>query len=371
MEKSVELKTLDEVVKDMPNLAEVMQQCIGQPQPNSDFTAKFASELVDGVLAKQGDLIEGILAKQGLGKRQPQYQEDGLPSLNSVSTYELVERFLATKRAANLREESIRSYRDTLMQFARAYPILPAKPEQIEEYLSKHRGENTTAKNIYIVLSLLYKFASSRLGLPNPMTRIDKPRAKPKAPQPLSVIQAKALLNAIEDDRERGLIYCLFGLGLRLKETRYLRVADIGEDIIRVVHGKERDEPMPLIPEIRDILLKLSEGKRPEDYIFRGRNGQPLSDSTIQLIIKRLFARAGIIGVRASPHTLRHSRGAITAVAGLDTVSSSRLLRHADIKQTEHYSQLNLEQLRVKEERFNPLRILDRQLGKKPDYAQG
>ena len=284
----------------------------------------------------------------------------------SVSTSKVIEQFLAHKRAANLTEASIRSYGDTLRQFARAYPTLPTKPEPIEEYLSKHRGENSTAKNIYIVLSLLYKFANARLGLPNPMTQIDKPTSKPKAPQPLTANEAQALLDAIEGDREQGLIYCLFCLGLRLKETRYLRVADIGEDTIQIC-GKERNEPLPLIPEIRDVLLKLTDGKRPEDYIFNGQNGQPLSDSMIQLIIKQLFAKAKIDGVRASPHTLRHSRGAITAAAGLDTASSSRLLRHADISQTNRYSQLNLNQLRAKEERFNPLRIL----GKKPDYTQG
>ena len=121
--ENIKFKRLDEA-KNMPDLAEVMRQW-GQPQPNSDFTAKLASELVDGFLAKHGDLIEGVLAKQGPDKRQPQYRVAGLPSLNSVSTYELVEQFLATKRAANLSEVSLRSNQDQLKPFATTSSYFP------------------------------------------------------------------------------------------------------------------------------------------------------------------------------------------------------------------------------------------------------
>jgi|GEM_PF-6892545 len=299
---------------------------------------------------------------------RPQYRP-------APSTMEVIDEFLAHKRAANLSEDSISSYGHALRVFGRRYPRLPTEPEQIEKYLEPHRGENSTAWNIYMVINMLYKFVVDRYpGIPNPMEKVQKPRKKAQAPEHLSVSQASRLLGAVQDDRERGLVDCLFGLGLRLKETRLLRVADIGDDTIRVRHGKGRDkELMPLIREIRDDLLKLAQGKGPNDFIFQGKNAQPLSDSQIQNIIKKLFDRAGIRGVRSSPHTLRHSRGVITDIAGLDDYSSKRLMRHASMEMTDRYSQLNLEELKVKEERYNPLRVLARLssgLGIKPDYAQ-
>ncbi|GAI80274.1 unnamed protein product, partial [marine sediment metagenome] len=39
------------------------------------------------------------------------------------------------------------------------------------------------------------------------------------------------------------------------------------------VHGKERDEPVPLPAEIRDALAKLTEGKDPGEAVFQGRQG--------------------------------------------------------------------------------------------------
>ena len=313
-------------------------------------------------------------AVQERGHRQGQCLQDSLDQLrvSSVSTIEVVDRFLASKRLS-VKPVSLRSYSDTLRAFARRYPVLPTEPEPIEEYLARYGSENTTAKCVYIVLRLLYDFASKRLALPNPMAKIGKPRGKPKLPQHLSFAQAQALLDAVGDDRERGLVYCLFGLGLRLKETRLLTLADIGDDTVQI-HGKERDEPMPLPYEIRDTLLKLGDGKQPQTHIFRGRQGGgPLSDSQIQNIVRDLFTRAGIKGVRASPHTLRHSKGVLSTMLGLDQFSNKRLLRHASTEMTDRYNELNLEELKIKDRQYNPLlRILNKpELGKKPDYAQG
>ena len=105
------------------------------------------------------------------------------------------------------------------------------------------------------------------------------------------------------------------------------------------------------------MLLKVVDGREPEDPVFMGQRGR-LSPDMLAYIVRKLFIRSGINGVKQSPHTLRHSRGALTAAAGLDSYSSRRLLRHADTKMTDLYSQLNFDELRAKEERYNPLRIL-------------
>lgn len=277
------------------------------------------------------------------------------------STQEVIDKFLASRRP-HIKPVSLKSYELNLRTFARHYPILPAEPEPIEQYEGRYSIENTGINNIDSVLRLFYNFAKERLGLPNPMDKIKRPRGKAKPPQHLTISQAQALIADISNDRERGLIYCLLGLGLRLSEVRRLTITDIGEDVI-LIHGKERTEPMPLLPEIREALLKLTVGKSPDEPVFKGRNGQPLSDNMIQVIIKAMFQRAGITGVRPSPHTLRHSRGVISDIAGLDDFSSRRLLRHADTQMTDRYSALNLEELRAKEEQYNPLRVLARHAG--------
>lgn len=301
--------------------------------------------------------MQPFLPTVGEAIRELERGEQGLiEPPQPVSTIEIIDKFLAAKRAGGLSEASIQSYGDTLRVFAKYYPTLPTTPEQIEEYLSRFKPDKPTARDAFIVIRLLYKWGAERLGLPNPMTKLTKPRFRTKTPDRLTDTQAKALLDAIRTDRERALVYCFLGLGLRRSEAERLNIGDIGEDTI-LVHGKERVEPMPLIPEIREALLKVAGGREPNEAVFVGQRGR-LTPDMLAYNIKQLFIRAGISGVKRSPHTLRHTRGALTAAKGLDSYSSRRLLRHANTTMTDLYSQLNLDELRAKEERFNPLRIL-------------
>ncbi|GAJ24906.1 unnamed protein product, partial [marine sediment metagenome] len=140
----------------------------------------------------------------------------------------MIAKFLASKRPY-IKPVSLKSYELNLRTFARYYPILPTEPDVIEQYLGRYSYENMGINNIDTQLRLLYNFASERLGLPNPMSKIKRPRGKAKPPQHLTIKQALLLINAIQDVRERALVYCLLGLGLRLSEVHRLRVVDIRE----------------------------------------------------------------------------------------------------------------------------------------------
>ena len=352
MEKIAQPKKLEDVVKELPTLADLGEALrnqkwdvpIGTPVVNEEFVAKFASELVDG-----------FLAKQRLGKQQ--LQKDAT-RLQSVSTIEVIDKLLAHKQAAGLAEISIASYKDMLKPFARQYPMLPTSPEPIEEFLTTKRGQ--TKVNYYSRLSALYKFASARLGTPNPMTKVAKPTFKSKEPDSLSKEQAKRLLDDIDDDRERGLVYLYLGQAFRLSEALRLNVGDIRDDII-LVHGKEREEPMPLLLEVRDILLTLADGRSPSSPVFLGQRGR-LGRDMVEYNIKQLFKRAEINGIKQSPHTLRHTFGTLATIAGCDSYSLSRLMRHkisSRTSMTAHYIHLNLDDLREKLERYSPLRLLN------------
>lgn len=338
--KNMEFKRLDEVVKTIPELTEVTSESPSLDEQRRDFTAKFASELIDGFLARQ------------------QYLKAGLPSPQSVSTSEVIKRFLASKRATGLAETSLGSYKDMLNAFARQYPLLPTSPEPIEEFLASKRGQ--TKFNYYSRLTVLYKFANERLGLPNPIKNIEKPRFKSKEPDSLNRDQAKRLLDAIQDDRERGLVYLYLGQAFRLSEALRLNLGDIRDNII-LVHGKERDEPMPLLPEVRDILLTLADGHSPDSPVFSGQRGR-LGRYMAEYNIKELFKRAEVNGIKQSPHTLRHTFGTLATIAGCDTYSVARLMRHqinSRASMTAHYIHLNLDELGEKLERYSPLRLLN------------
>jgi len=276
---------------------------------------------------------------------------------SSVATLEVVDKFLTSKRAAGLQPRSIGNYRQVLYSLAQQYPILPSSPEEIEAFLTG-KPSDSTRLSVYKVLSPLYKFASQRLGIPDIMLSLQKPRVKSKEPACLTMKQAKMVLDAIETERERGLVYLYLGQALRLSEALRLDIRDIGEDLLRI-KGKERVENMPLLTEVREALLVLAGNRGPNEPVFIGQQGR-LGRDMAEENIKRLFNRAGVTGVQQSPKIFRSTFATMALNAGCDFYSVKKLLRHSrgwDVTER-HYIHLSKEELRKTLERYSPLRLL-------------
>ena len=73
-------------------------------------------------------------------------------------------------------------------------------------------------------------------------------------------------------------------------------------------------------------------------------------------------------GVEGSPHTLRNTAGALWSTFGGDWTSNRQLLRHSAKTMTDHYSPLTIDELRAKDERYNPMLNLMRELNLATKY---
>ncbi|MBA7530602.1 Tyrosine recombinase XerC [subsurface metagenome] len=292
-----------------------------------------------------------------------------------LSTVEIVGKYLEAKKQ-KLRPASITTYGAVLYPFARANSEVPTTPEPIEAYLAPFSNENTTARHKYNVLRAFYNWLSRRgLISTNPMTMVDRPAGQADEIVPLNAEQNQVLHDFPKTDREQGYIGLMLDHGFRLSEVTRLNVGDIYNDRV-YVHGKERKEFFPLLGEVREWLLKLAGGRALDEPLFVGRQGR-LSDSQVQLGIKHLLERAGVNGVRASPHTLRHTFSTLAYLAGCDWDAVELLLRQKEKRRgvTNRYIHLSPEQrlklVREKLERYSPLRLLAKaELGEKPDFHQ-
>ncbi len=247
--------------------------------------------------------------------------------------------------------------------FARQYPQLPTDPEVLRAYLRQFKTADVpTRRDQWTALTALYKFASRTNRIKNPMLDVDKPRFKKKPGQRLSRDEAKLVLAATRTDLEWALMTCYFGLRFRRIEAERLLFGHIHSDYL-IVQGKERTEELPLLPVFHDKLLRLqrNHGHRPNDPLF------PIKGDTMAYHIKQIFKRAGIVGARGSPHTLRNTAGALWATFGGDWTSNRQLLRHSEKTMTDHYSPLSIDELRVKDYRYNPMLNLMREMGLAPD----
>lgn len=187
-----------------------------------------------------------------------------------------------------------------------------------------------------------------------------RPKHKgPKTPAPLSATQRtrqaeEAQLRAAEDRRDAELFRVLFYSGLRLGEIRALRIADITFDpamngaMLDVRHafsaGQEKPpkswEPRTVAAPrpAAEALARVLDRKHytsPDDLVFCGRRGQPLSDSALR---RRYHAAREAAGLRrVTLHGLRHAAGSILS-KGIDQVFAKTSLGHAHVSTTDRYT---------------------------------
>lgn len=109
--------------------------------------------------------------------------------------------------------------------------------------------------------------------------------------------------------RVQVLAAVLLDTGLRVAEALALTKSDVDLDnlLIDVRLGKGRKQrKVPMSLELRRRLYLWLRGATGV-YVFDTRLGVPLSIRNAQRDLTRLCKRAGITGVRTSPHTLRHT----------------------------------------------------------------
>jgi integrase/recombinase XerD len=137
--------------------------------------------------------------------------------------------------------------------------------------------------------------------------------------------------------RIQHLALLLLDTGLRIAEALALRSTDVDLDnfLIRV-QGKGRKERLiPFSLAGRKTLYQLC---RKGGYLFPTRGGT-LSVRNAQRDLAKLCERAGIRGVRCSPHTLRHSFACHYLKAGGNVEYLRRCLGHSNILTTQRYLQ--------------------------------
>ena len=273
----------------------------------------------------------------------------------SVSTTEVIE---ACLQAINVSPGTAQSYRGTWATFAKYYPILPTEPEPIEPYFKRYSNKRTAA-DVYTKLGILYRFASERLGIPNAMKPIRKPRFKAEEKRSLTLGQAKAVLETCRNDLELALVGLYLGHGLRRKEALQLNIGDIEDTEMFISDGKTKKECMPILAKTRNLLLKIADGRASDQPIFMSQFNQRLSERMTHIIVKSILRRAGI-NWGGCCHILRHSFATLTQEGGMSFPICQRLMRHSRRTMTEEYSHFSREFLKKQLETFSPVSLANR-----------
>lgn len=166
--------------------------------------------------------------------------------------------------------------------------------------------------------------------------RSDESVKTPKSlPKPIAHEHIMEALHSA-DVREKMIIMCLYGMGLRISELYDLELARLSSEWARVEgKGKKvRDIPMP--PATYSAITAFRDRCRPKRYLCEC-GGKRLSENSLRYSIRRAFAR---VGIAATPHQLRHAYATELLGHRARIADVSELLGHASMATTQIYTKL-------------------------------
>jgi integrase/recombinase XerD len=232
--------------------------------------------------------------------------------------------------------------------------ITPEDLEMYRRYLSIDR--RYSKNSLYLATMALHSFF--RFLECHTADKMKPPRRGQPMPKYISEDDMKNLIAAANANLEVLAIILTLGYsGLRVGELCALDVEDVDftEAVINVRSGKGDKGRIALIEEKTVKALKgcLDARKAVSGPLFISSHRQRINERTVQRMIKRYAARAGITK-KVTPHVLRHTFATTLLKQGADIRIIQQLLGHASVATTQIYTHLDDRALRDAYRRAKP-----------------
>jgi integrase/recombinase XerD len=163
--------------------------------------------------------------------------------------------------------------------------------------------------------------------------------------------------------RNRAMLEVLFGCGLRRAELVALDVddVDVARGLVCVRHGKGgRGRLVPLQGQARRWVSRYLERARPEQVtaasglaLFLATGGRRLAGASVCGIVREAGRRAALVRP-VSPHQMRHGYATGLLCGGADVRAVQVLLGHERLDTTEHYTHLQVDDLKRVHQKTHP-----------------
>lgn len=246
----------------------------------------------------------------------------------------------------------------------------------IIDYLDKMRNESYSASSVCRFMSSLKGFCKFLLieGAidEDPSENLQSPKRWERLPKALSLGEIKEVLSASSSlrasqgssegpknridtalsFRNSAMVELLYSSGLRVSELVNLRLGSINLDagFLRVIGKGSKERVVPMnqraikrlkryLSEFRPLLLK----GRHSEYIFVTLRGKPM---TRQRFWQAMRDYGKQLGMRLSPHIIRHSFATHLLEGGADLRSLQKMLGHSDISTTQIYTRVTADRIK-------------------------
>lgn len=228
-------------------------------------------------------------------------------------------------------------------------------------YTNNERGNQWAARSrkLSAIRSLYHYLISNKHYLTyNPTADIDSPKPKKSLPKVLSLEESIQLLEAVEQDRDSpyrvrdyAILTLFLNCGLRVSELVGIDLDDLDPDLrsLRVTGKGNKERIIYLNSACADALGTYREERTSSEYasvtdpaLFLSRLNQRISVKTVQAMVYKYLARAGLETKHYSVHKLRHTAATLMYQSGnVDIRVLKDILGHEQLNTTQIYTHVS------------------------------
>jgi integrase/recombinase XerD len=238
----------------------------------------------------------------------------------------------------------------------------------LTELKERRYAATTIARKVAAIKSFFGFLVAEGMIKDNPTRDVPSPRVGKSLPKPISIAQARLLLeqpskrSTPEAKRDRAMLELLYATGMRASELVSLNLADIDIEggYVRCFGKGHKERLIPIYRQATLVLKEYLADGRPhlvhsseEKALFLNRRGERLTRQGLWQILKGYAKEAGL-ETQVTPHTLRHSFATHMLSGGADLRSVQELLGHANIATTQVYTHLTTDHIRRSYEKSHP-----------------
>ena len=230
----------------------------------------------------------------------------------------------------------------------------------------RNNGNYARARKV-AALKSFFKYIHGKIKLieENPTLELESPKINKRNPVYLTLDESKSLLSSIagtNKERDYCIITMFLNCGLRLSELCSIDISKIKGDTLTIIGKGNKERTVYLnnmcLKAMNQYLSKRNESSDKiidKDALFISRNNRRINKRTVELLVKKYIASAGLDYDKYSPHKLRHTAATLMYKHGnVDIRSLQQILGHESISTTQIYTHVDDERLR-EAVKLNPL----------------
>lgn len=238
-----------------------------------------------------------------------------------------------------------------------AYAFLAYITTERENPMRRKKGISATSRARKVAsLHMFFKYLSCKVFVlkSNPMIGLETPKKEQTMPKYLTVDESLELLRSVSGpykERDFCILTLFLNCGLRVSELCGLNLSDIHDKqlTVRGKGGKSRELYLnsACVDAINAYLpCRIEPKANDKDSLFISRNRNRITKCTVELLVKKYIAAAGLDPAKYSAHKLRHTAATLMYQSTGDVRVLKEVLGHSNLNTTQIYVHVNDENIK-------------------------